>query len=268
MVKLMEKSFSILSIGAFLFLLFTGNLLADRRYFGRLYLANTLPKGAFELEFWNTGRFGKYDGFYYRFQPRMEFEYGVTDRLTASLYFNFNQVKAENNSFSSKPFEFGSTSLELKYRFTNPGEAFVDPEAYFELSYGGDEIEYESKLIFSKRLGRFVTAVNFTSEIEREVIDREIGSEFEFTAGAMYDVSPSFAIGLEFKNHRKYNDIYKGQTSQASFIGPTVNYQAEKFYITFNFLRQVHGTPSSGNNLDLLGHEKYEFRTILGIDLD
>jgi len=227
-----------------------------------------LPKGAFELEFWNTGRFGKYDGFYYRFQPRMEFEYGVTDRLTTSFYFNFNQVKAENNSFKTKPFEFESTSLELRYRFTNPGEAFVDPAAYIEISYGGDEIEYESKLIFSKRLGRFIAAVNFTSEIEREVIDSKIGSGFEFTAGAMYDVSSDFAVGLEFKNNRKYNDIYKGQTSQATYIGPTVNYQAENFYITFNFLRQVHGTPSSGNNLDLIGHEKYEFRTILGIDLD
>lgn len=264
----MKKIVSTLFISLFLLLAFSGNSYADRRYFGRLYLANTLPKGAFELEFWNTGRFGKYTGYYYRFQPRMEFEYGVTDRLTTSLYFNFNQVKAENNSFTSKPFEFQSTSLELKYRFTNPGETFVDPAVYFELSYGGDEIEYESKLIFSKRLGRFVTAVNFTSEIEREVIDSETGSEFEITAGAMYDVSPGFAVGLEFKNHRTYNDIYKGQTSQAYYVGPTVNYQAEKFYITFNLMRQVHGTPNSGSNLDLMGHEKYEFRTILGIDLD
>jgi len=198
----------------------------------------------------------------------MEFEYGVTDRLTASLYFNFNQVKAENNSFASKPFEYESTSLELKYRFTNPGDAFIDPAAYLEVSYGGDEIEYESKIIFSKRLGKFVTAVNFTSEIEREIINSENESSFEITAGAMYDVSSEFSVGLEFRNHRGYKNIYGEQTSQASYMGPTVNYQADKFYITFNFLRQVNGTPSAGRNLDLIGHEKYEFRTILGIDLD
>ncbi|HKI79492.1 MAG TPA: hypothetical protein VKA26_13200 [Ignavibacteriaceae bacterium] len=264
----MKKNIYVLLVIFETLILFAGSSLADRRYFGRLYLANTLPRGAFELELWNTGRFGKYDGFYYRFQPRLEFEYGVTDRLSASMYFNFNQVKAENNSFSSKPFDFESTSIELKYRFTNPGDTFIDPAAYLEVSYGGDKIEYESKLIFSKRYGSIVTAVNLASEIEREIIDSKNESSFELTAGVMYDISPKFAAGLEFRNHRNYNDIYKGETNQATYIGPTINYQADKFYITVNVLRQVGGSPAITDNLDLLGHEKYEFRTILGIDLD
>ncbi len=240
---------------------------ADRRYFGRSYLAYTLPKGAFEFELWNTGRIGKDEGFFYRFQPRFEFEYGVTDRLSASLYFNFDQITSEDNLFDSKSFGFSSTSLELRYRLTNPNEIFVDPALYFEFAYGGDEIEYESKAIFSKRFDNFVGVLNVSSEIESEVIEGVNESAFEVTGGIMYDVNPNFSIGLELRNHRGYEGIYEEEESEASFLGPTVNLQTESFYITFNFLAQVAGSPSTGNNLDLLHHEKFEFRTILGIEL-
>ncbi len=182
-----------------LILLSINNLMADRRYFGRSYLAYTLPSGGFELEVWNTGRIGKDMGYYYRFQPRFEFEYGVTDRLSASLYFNFDQVTSEQNSFESKSFGFSSSSVELRYRLTNPGEIFVDPALYFEFAYGGDELEYESKIILSRRFDNFITTLNINSEIEREVVDNENESAFELTGGVMYEVSPIVALGLEFR---------------------------------------------------------------------
>jgi hypothetical protein len=236
--------FSLLLIAAFY-----SNANADRRYFGRSYHAYTLPMGAFEFELWNTGRIGKDLGFFYRFQPRFEFEYGVTDRLSASLYFNFDQITSEDNAFESKPFGFASTSLELRYRLTNPGELFIDPALYFEFAYGGDELEYESKLIFSKRIGDFIAAVNLSSEIEREIIEGETESVFEFTGGAMYELHPNFALGVEFRNHRVFEDIYEDEEGYATFIGPTVNIQTQSFYI------------------ELAHHEKFEFRTILGIEL-
>ncbi len=106
-----------------------------------------------------------------------------------------------------------------------------------------------------------------SSEIEREIIDNENESVFEVTGGVMYDINPNLAIGLEFRNHREYEDIYEDEESQATFLGPTVNVQTESFYITFNFIAQVAGSPSTKNHLDLIHHEKYEFRTILGVEL-
>jgi hypothetical protein len=223
--------------------------------------------GAFEFELWNTLRAGKDSGFFYRYQPRFEFEYGVTDRLSSSLYFNFDQTIAEDNSFTSRSLSFSSTSLELRYRLTNPDEIFVDPALYVEFSYGGDEIEYESKVIFSKRLGNFISAVNLTSEIEREVIESKNESVFEITGGVMYDINPNFACGVEFRNHRVYEGIYGKEESHATYLGPTINLQTESFFITFNFIAQVAGSPKSEGNLELDEHEKYEFRTILGIEL-
>jgi len=240
---------------------------ADRRYFGRSYLANTLPAKAFEFELWNTARIGKADGYFYRFQPRMEFEYGMTDRLTTSLYMNFNSKQIENATTSSKEFGFDGSAIEFRYRLTELGELFVDPALYVELTYAGSEVEYESKIILSKRLGNIITALNVTGEIERDVIANKHETSFELTGGIGYDITPIFAAGIEIKNHTNFDDIYGKKANSALFIGPSINLLTDKFYFTFNFLTQVSGSPAVQSGLDLAGHEKYEIRTILGIEL-
>ncbi len=251
-----------------LLLLFTADIsLADRRYFGRSYLANTLPANAFEFELWNTARIGKADGYYYRFQPRMEFEYGITDRLTTSFYLNFNSKQVENISTSSKEFGFDGTAIEFRYRLTELGEFVVDPAVYFELTYAGSEIEYESKLILSKRIGNIITALNINGEIGRDVIANKHETSFELTGGVGYDITQTFAAGIEFKSHTNFDDIYGKKANSALFIGPSINLLTDKFYFTFNFLAQVKGSPVVKSGLDLAGHEKYEIRTILGIEL-
>lgn len=263
----MKQTLTLFAAAIQIALLLNNMSYADRKYFARSYLANTLPQRAMELEIWNTMRIGKTEGFYYRMQPRFELEYGATDRLTTSIYFNFDQRIASENAYNSSPLEFSSSSLELRYRLTNPGDIFVDPALYFEFSYGGAEIEYEPKIILSKRIGDVVTAVNINAEIERKIIDSEHESKFEFTAGVAYDLSNNIAFGLEFRNHRNYEDIFKKEENQATFIGPTFNIQTEELYFTINFLKQVGGSPSTKNNLDLDGHENFEIRTILGINL-
>ncbi|MCK9425784.1 MAG: hypothetical protein M0Q21_07085 [Ignavibacteriaceae bacterium] len=230
-------------------------------------MANTLPAKAFEFELWNTARIGKADGYFYRFQPRMEFEYGITDRLTTSFYMNFNSREIETSTISSKEFGFDGSAIELRYRLTELGELFVDPALYFELTYAGSEVEYESKIILSKRMGNIITALNVTCEIERDVIASKHKTSFELTGGIGYDITPTFAAGIEFKNHTNFDDIYGKKTNSALFVGPSVNLLTEKFYFTINFLAQVTGSPAVKSGLDLTGHEKYEIRTILGIEL-
>jgi hypothetical protein len=263
----MKKTLTTIAALLLTILLLNNNTLADRKYFARSYLAYTLPQRAMELEIWNTMRIGKTEGYYYRMQPRFEIEYGATDRLTTSLYFNFDQRTAVDNGFNSSPFGFTSTSLELRYRLTNPDDYFIDPALYFEFAYGGTEIAYEPKIILSKRIGDVVTAVNINAEIERKVIESEHESKFELTAGIAYDLSNNIAVGLEFRNHRNYEDIFEKEENHATFLGPTFNIQTDELYFTINFLKQVGGAPSTKNTLDLDGHEDFEIRTILGINL-
>ncbi len=263
----MKKLPFVCSIIIFCITILSVDALADRKYFARSYLAYTLPQGAAELEIWNTLRTGKTEGYYYRFQPRFEVEYGLTDRLTTSFQFNFNQVTAAENAYGSSSLEYSSSSLELRYRFTNPDVYFVDPAFYFEFSYGGAELEYEPKILLSKRMGDIIAAVNINAEIERKIIDSEHESKFELTAGLAYDLSSNLAFGLEFRNHRNFEDIYKKEENQATFAGPTINVQTNELYFTINILKQIGGSPVTKSSLDLDGHEDFEIRTILGINL-
>ena len=240
---------------------------ADEKKFARSYTSYTLPAKALEFEFWQTGRIDKGEGFYYRWQPRFEIEYGVTDRFTASVYFNFNEIKSSGNTIPSKPLSLSTTSFEFRYRLSNPDEYLLDPALYFEFGYGGDKIFYEPKILLSKRFDKFDSVINIISEIERAPASSETESKFEITAGLSYELSSIISIGLEFRNHRNYSNIYDVELNQASFVGPTISFHSERLYLVLNFLSQVSGGPTSADNLDLIGHEKYEIRTILGVGL-
>lgn len=240
---------------------------ADEKRFARSYTSYTLPAKALEFEFWQTGRIDKGSGYYYRWQPRFEVEYGVTDWFTASMYFNFNEVKSSGNDLPSKSLSISTTSFEFRYRLSNPDEYILDPALYFEFGYGGDKIFYEPKILLSKRFDKFSSVVNIVSEIERFPASSKTESKFEVSAGLAYELSSNISLGVEFCNHRNYSNIYEKELNQASFIGPTISFHGDKLYFVVNFLSQVSGRPVLTNNLDLVGHEKYEIRTILGIGL-
>lgn len=251
----------------YLFVLFNNGIFADYKQFARSYTAYTLPANAIEFEFWQTGRIDKGFGYYYRWQPRFEVEYGVTDRLTTSMYFNFNEVKSSENTLASKPLSISTTSFEFRYRLSNPDEYFIDPALYFEFGYGGDKIFYEPKLIFSKRINKITAVLNIISEIERMPTKSETESKFELTAGVAYELSSNLSLGLEFRNHRNFEKIYKEELNQASYIGPTISFFTKNLYFVMNFMFQVSGNPATKNGFELIDHEKYEIRSILGVSL-
>lgn len=260
----MKETILLIVISIFLF---ANNSNADRRFFGRSYTSYTLPSKTLELEIWNTGKFGKDSGYFYRWQPRLEFEYGVTDNLTASMYFNFDETRTSQNTLPKKSLSFSSTSFEIKYRLFDVGKYFIDPMLYSEIYFGGDKVKFEPKIILTKRSSRVIGVVNINFEIEKDIPASLTESKFEVTSGLAYEVSANFALGVELRNHVNFQDIYSSKKNEALYIGPTINIQTERFYLTLNAIGQVYGNPSTSNGLELKGHEKYEFRTILGINL-
>lgn len=239
----------------------------DGKHFARSYMANTMEKSELELEFLNTARIGKMSGFYYNYKPQFEVEYGVTDDLTASFYFNFEQTTVSGNSFENENFGFESNSLEFRYRLSEIGENFIDPALYFEFEYGGKIIAYEPKIILSKNYNNWNGVINISSEFERDIVNSSQKTNIELTGGVIYDVSSGFGFGIEFMNHRILNDIFGGQEGQATFLGPTFNYFGDEFNFTINIMRQISGSPISKNGMELLHHEVYEVKTILEIEL-
>jgi len=262
-----KKYFFSLALSALVLISSFGSVYADKKKFARSYSAATLPAGALEMELWQTGKFEKDAGYFYRWQPRFELEYGITDRLSSSLYFNFDQTKTYDNNYSNEPLTLSSTSMEFRYRLTNPGDYFLDPALYFEIGYGGDAAAAEPKLIFSKQLGNFSGVLNFAAEFEKNFPEKEMETTFEISMGLMYDLNQNISAGVELIHERVFKNVFETEENSALYLGPTISVQLNRVYFVVNFLTQLSGSPSTLNGLDLIGHERYQIRSILGIEL-
>lgn len=263
----MHRYINLFVVFSLLLIVGVNNSRADQKQFARSYTAYTLPANALEFEFWQSGNIGKGIGYYYNWQPRFEVEYGVTDRLTASMYFNLEETKSSENNFEPEPLSLSSTSVEFRYRLTNPNQYWLDPALYFEFGYGGNEISYEPKVLLTKRFGNFLSTINFATEIDRNPTTSETESDFEISAGLAYELSKNFSLGLEISHHKNFSGIWGGEINSATFAGPTLSFRSDRLYLVMNVMPQISGNPSTVSGLDLVGHEKYEFRTILGIEL-
>src|SRR5882672_9360389 len=69
---------------------------ADETPFGYIYTTESIPKGHWEYEQWNTVRTGKAAGSYTSFDLRNEMEYGVSDNFSAAFYVNSSYLHTKN----------------------------------------------------------------------------------------------------------------------------------------------------------------------------
>src|SRR4029078_6990108 len=124
---------------------------AQDRFFARTYTTNILPKGAIDLEFWHTSRFGHQVQFFHAQDQRMELEFGLGKNLQTAFYFNRYQQRlsiSANGTTTSNEIGF---SNEWKLKLSDPSANKIGSALYFEAGVkGGDEVELETKIILDK----------------------------------------------------------------------------------------------------------------------
>ena len=256
--------------------LFLPNMNADERRFTYVYEPETLPQGAAEIENWVTLRAGRNKTVgkenYNRWDLRQEFEYGVTDRYTLSLYMN---EKAESYRDSAgndvNDFEWKGISIENIYNVVNPADKPVGLSLYLEGAYSGEEAALEQKIIFGQRHGDWKWALNLIHETEWENNLHEIVGEAGVSMGLAHDLGKNWSLGLEFRNVNSFPE-YDSWDNSALFLGPVVSYRQDKWWAALTVLPQIYGWNSSGSddgnpNLDLRDHEKLNIRLLIGIHL-
>src|SRR5262245_18823660 len=92
---------------------------ATERHFPFTYETGVLGPGQAELEPWTTFRVGR-EHYYSRIDQRLEFEFGLVDRLQTSLYWNFERTTADERDpatgalVRSSEFTLASVSSEWK----------------------------------------------------------------------------------------------------------------------------------------------------------
>ena len=250
---------------------------AQDRYFARTYTSNVLPKGAIDLEFWHTSRFGHKNQFYHAQDQRMEFEFGLGKNLQTAFYFNHWQEKFSTTNDGTETKNEVGFSNEWKWKLSDPTINKIGFALYEEWGIkGGDELELETKLIFDKYIGKSLFAFNATHEYEKEFEweNGKIKSDgwempIEFDLAYMYNISKSTGLGFEMRNH---NEISKDEGWEHSvlFGGPTFIYRTGKWFVIANYLPQwvnLHKTNIAPLNKVLDEHERVEARILIGISL-
>ena len=240
---------------------------ASERHFTYTYESAVLRPGAREIEPWNTFRLGK-SSFFSRLDSRLEAEIGLTDRLQTSLYLNLKAETADTIDGRSSSTEFEGISSEWKMKLSDPVADPAGVALYGELRAGTAEVELEGKLILDKRAGRFLGALNLVAEHEWvfEEAETEREKAFELDAAGCWFLTRRLTAGLELRSHTVVPPPGE-PTRSALFLGPTVAYATEGWWVAASVLPQVRALAgSSDGHLDLVEHERVEVRVLFGLE--
>jgi len=247
---------------------------AQDRVFGHTYQSNVLPADVVDLELWTTLRSGKQD-YFNAFDHRIEFEVGLGKNIQTSIYFNHSDKTALKKINDSTAVFDKSTSSgfsnEWKFKLSDPVANKIGTALYAEITGKGREWEFEGKLIFDKKIGQNLFAINLIGEYEIETELHRDGTEFEeefpikVNLAYLRFVGKKAGIGVEAINR---NVIAPGEGWEHSvwFAGPVFHFHGDRWFINVNVIPQwMNMKKEKGvtDHLVLTDYEKIESRAII-----
>ncbi len=184
-------------------LLGAGVAAANPRALPMTYTTDTLPAGEVEFEQFTdlvplrglNNASGKPE-LILGSEFQQEIEVGLADRLELGLYFVYVPSSADTYSRVARMPDDNGLKQRLRYTLADPGAWPVDVGVYGEITENTREVELEGKLMLQRRFDRLRIAANLVAEYEayfdgsREIV-------LNPTAGATYEVTPSFHVGLD-----------------------------------------------------------------------
>jgi hypothetical protein len=244
---------------------------ANERHFAYTYESAVLAQGRHEFEVSTTWRVGR-DEPYSAFDDRVEFEYGVTDRLQGSLYFNWQKesvLDPATGTMASQS-QFRGLSNEWKLKLSDPVADPVGFALYGELGLDTNEAELELKLIADKALGPVLFAYNAVVEPELDYHDGVKTDELnlEHDLGLTLMPSAGWSIGGEVREHSFFDD--GDPVFSDLYAGPVLHAAAGEFWITATTMFQLPalkrpGTNLPGHRFDLVDGEKVDVRVLVSL---
>jgi opacity protein-like surface antigen len=244
---------------------------ADEPMFGYLNTTDLLPKGKAQVEQWATLRGGQSEGRYSRIEGRTEAEYGLRDDLQLTGYLNYSRTTADGNgvgglteglgippghdpgrAFSRTRFD--GVTAELVWRLVSPYLSPVGVAVLVETTIGHEERSSRARAIVQKNLrdDTVILAANLVVEAGRRArsafspaMTPKV-SALELDAGVSYRFRPNWSAGLEYRRRAEFpGHSLSGADYTADFLGPTLHYGAQRWFLTLTALRQINGSPRS-----------------------
>jgi hypothetical protein len=256
---------------------------ADDQPFLTIYTTDIDSQGERELEQFFIWKSGHANAAFNEFESRSEFEYGITDNLQASIYLNYDWARERDHAplgLAESDSNLG-VSGELIWRVMN---VYYDPiglALYFEPAVGTHERSFETKILMQKNFFndtlRTALNVNLEDRWEHDPSGHwNEGSALEFNAGASYNITPVWSVGLEFDNERGFDGEVIGTderpVSNSFYLGPTIQHVGNPFTVTLGAQTQLpiasDPTHTPGNVVDGMTAGDEHFRTILRVTTD
>jgi hypothetical protein len=186
------------------------------------------------------------------------------------LYLNdhFTHFIAPANGRRENDNRWAGISLENRYLVLDPRDHAVGLTLYLEPTYDGKNAELEQKIILGQSFGKWKWALNLTHATEWRNDFHEREGELEISAGLARQLTPRWTLGLEVRNHNELPDYHEWQNT-ALYLGPTLSYHRQKWWAALSVMPQVCGVnfsdnPDSNHHLELEGHERLNFRLLVG----
>lgn len=200
-----------------------------------------------------------------------ELEYGITDRLEVALYFAFRQGGSADTPF----LRFQGLKQRARYRFAEQGEWPINVGIYLEIAELHNELEFEEKILLSRRFGPLNVIANLWIEQEWYWQTEETKFIYNPTIGAAYEISPRLHVGAEYWVRGRFDSDDPDDatnvgnsdnvTKAVHYAGPTLMFQGKKAWISAGVYARLDSLGSDVAVGEAYG--KVWVRTVLGIDL-
>jgi hypothetical protein len=260
--------------------------LETENLFGFTLGSDTEHKGAKGIAIEIVGRIGKRDGSYAGIGKKLEFAYGLTDRVSVGvgLFAIRQRINGVTDFDDVNTLAFNGVGGEIRWNLLKRGLSPVGVTLHFEPSLQThDELSglrgikhgAENKLIFDTELvkDKWFSAFNVIYEVER-VKERgadeiERASKFGFGFAVTNQIAHQVFLGVETRYLRAYEGYLLGEfTGEALYLGPTLFAKiGSNAWLSLAWNHQVWGR-ELGNDLrlDLANFERNHFRLKAGIE--
>ncbi len=275
---------------------------ADENLLGYVKGAEPLPQGAWEIYEILTLRNDKGSGRYQAIDSDTEFEYGVTDRFSASASFTLMNIDTsgilidgylpKDEKYFARP---AGAEVALKYNFLSPAKDDFGLASYLALEYRGvdrhsgqkkDTLSWSLLFLFQKYFleGQLIWVANVGAESTYshraplsdlpadfdwpEVPEMEL--EPKLGTGVSYRFAPSWFIGAETLYEAEY-ETEVGLERWSVFAGPSLHYGSASWWGTLTYFRQLRGggetyEEQDNKDLHLVEKTKDEVRLKVGFN--
>lgn len=248
---------------------------AGENLFGTVTGVDPLPYQRFQLKQLVTLRQERNTGDYHALEFRSGVEYGLARNLESALYVNTSYVRSSgvrNGDGSLQvdrdDWRFDTVSLEFKYMLLSPYKDGIGLALDFRPAAGPEIQQLPVRFLAQKTFLDDTLVWGVEVGVLPEWNDlRGDNVALQWSTGVSYRFIRNWSAAVEvFQRHGFDGLSFDGNHSSALYVGPTLHYAVEKWWVTLGFLAQVSGEPETRGGRNLESQERFQTRLALGFN--